>query len=76
MLAINHPNVVLGASETKFLAPVRVGECLRAIAREATPEGKKRLVDVEVMRDDTLVMQGRFVCFTPSRHVLAQKDAP
>jgi acyl-coenzyme A thioesterase PaaI-like protein len=32
MIAVNHPHVVLGASDVKFLKPVRVGETVMASA--------------------------------------------
>ena len=74
MLAVNHPNVVLGSSEIRFEQPVRVGERLEARARLRPDEGKKKTVDVEVSRDDVVVMRGVFVCFTPGRHVLAPQE--
>ncbi len=76
MLAINHPNVVLGSAETRFLQPVRVGETLVADARCSPPEGKKLPVVVTVWRRDASsqepVFSGTFVCFTLARHVLAR----
>ncbi|MEM8963903.1 MAG: PaaI family thioesterase [Acidobacteriota bacterium] len=70
MLAINEPTVVLGAAETRFLAPTRVGETLVAEARVAAIDGKKHHVDVTVRSGETTVCTGRFTCFVPSRHVL------
>jgi uncharacterized protein (TIGR00369 family) len=75
MFAINEPNVVLGSAETKFLAPVRVGERLRAVAKFARAEGKKKLVEVDVLRGEDKVMVGTFVCFVPEQHVLASRGA-
>jgi acyl-coenzyme A thioesterase PaaI-like protein len=75
MLAINEPNVVLGAAEVRFLAPVLVGETLRARARSAPPEGKKLRVTVEVVRGQEPVFSGSFVCFVPAQHVLDGKQA-
>jgi uncharacterized protein (TIGR00369 family) len=74
MLAVNHPNVVLGAASVRFEQPVVVGASLSARARVRPPEGKKQIVDVEVFRGDDLVMRGEFVCFSPSRHVLQPRD--
>lgn len=70
MLAINAPTVVLGSAETRFLAPVRVGEKLRAEARLTARDGKRHHVRCDVFRDDRAVFEGTFVCFVPSRHVL------
>lgn len=71
MLAINAPNVVLGSAETKFLAPVRAGDRLRAIARLERVEGKRQRVMAEVFCGEQRVFEGTFVCFVPAQHVLA-----
>jgi acyl-coenzyme A thioesterase PaaI-like protein len=71
MLAINHPNVVLGSAEVRLTAPVRVGDRLCASARRVRVEGKKHIVEVEVLRGQQRVFQGSFVCFVPPAHVLA-----
>ena len=70
MIAVNHPNVVLGASETRFLMPVRVGETACAQARVRQNEGKKRVADVVVTRGEDKVFEGTFTCFVLDRHVL------
>ena len=70
MLAVNHPNVVLGQAESRFLRPVRVGEGLVAEAEVEAHEGKKILVSALVRQGDREVLRGSFVCFTPERHVL------
>jgi acyl-coenzyme A thioesterase PaaI-like protein len=83
MLAVNHPNVVLGSAQTRFLKPVVVGERLVASAslvkQEAEEEGRKRRVTVEVRRNHgvdemgavgEVVMTGDFLCFVLDRHVL------
>lgn len=72
MIAVNHPNVVLGAADVKFLKPVRTGETLVARARVENMAGKKQIVVVRVNRTDELVFQGEFTCFTLDRHVLDQ----
>ena len=72
MLAVNHPNVVLGSAEMRFLKPVVVGERLVASARVETEEGmgKKIRVQAVVRRGEEEVLTGSFLCFTPERHVL------
>lgn len=70
MLAINHPNVVLGSASTRFLRPVVVGESLVAEARIDRREGQKIFVAVQVLRGDEPVLTGEMVCFTPGQHVL------
>jgi uncharacterized protein (TIGR00369 family) len=72
MLAINDPLVVLGSAESRFVAPVAVGDTLRAQARLRTVEGKKHVVEVEVKAAQTVVFSGTFVCFVPRQHVLLQ----
>jgi acyl-coenzyme A thioesterase PaaI-like protein len=69
MLAVNDPHVVLGAAETRFLAPVRVGEMLTARAVVESAEGKKRLVKCSVSTDRE-VLAATFTCFVLPRHVL------
>lgn len=70
MLAVNHPNVVLGAAEVRFMKPVVLGDRLVAEGRAGEPEGVKVPVAVEVRRRDEVVFIGTFTCFTPERHVL------
>jgi acyl-coenzyme A thioesterase PaaI-like protein len=50
MLAVNHPNVVLGSAAVRFLLPVAVGERLVAEANVAETSGRKHRVLVEVRR--------------------------
>lgn len=77
MLAINHPNVVLGSAAVRFLAPVALGDRLEAEAVLGETAGKKLMVEVVVRRqteqdDDQVVFRGDFTCFTPPHHVLDQ----
>ncbi len=71
MIAVNHPNVVLGASEVKFLKPVKKNEIVIAEATVETKEGKKQIVSVTVKREDEKVFAGTFTCFVLDKHVLA-----
>ena len=70
MLAVNHPHVVLGSADVRFIKPVRVGDRLRAEARVRGEDGRKRLVEVAVRSGDETVMTGTFQALVPSRHVL------
>jgi acyl-coenzyme A thioesterase PaaI-like protein len=75
MLAVNHPHVVLGSSEVRFLKPVAVGERLVAEAVLETSEetaGKKIRVRAVVRRGEEEVLTGSFLCFVPERHVLEE----
>jgi uncharacterized protein (TIGR00369 family) len=71
MIAVNHPNVVLGAAEVKFLKPIRTAEKVIAEARITEASGKKRTVTVSVKRGGETVFTGTFTCFVLDRHVLA-----
>jgi uncharacterized protein (TIGR00369 family) len=71
MIAVNDPNVVLGAAEVKFLKPVRLGETVVAEAHVTVKKGKKQMVSVTVTRNDEMVFTGEFACFVLEKHVLA-----
>jgi len=71
MIAVNHPNVVLGSSEAKFLKPVRAGETVIAAATAETRQGKKQIVAVTVMRKEDVIFSGSFTCFILDKHVLS-----
>ena len=71
MIAVNHPNVVLGSSEVKFLKPVRAGETVIATATAEARQGRKQIVSVAVTRKEEVVFSGSFACFVLDKHVLA-----
>ncbi|BBO91288.1 PaaI family thioesterase [Desulfosarcina ovata] len=71
MAAVNHPNVVLGSAEVKFLKPSISGDAiiLKATVKEA--KGKLRSVDVEgVDEAGAKIFVGVFTCFVLEKHVL------
>ncbi len=70
MIAVNHPNVVLGAAEVKFLKPVKAGETIIAEAKVEEKAGKKNSVTVSVSRGEETVFEGMFTCFVLEKHVL------
>ena len=70
MIAVNHPHVVLGASDVKFLKPVRVGETVMVQAQVQEVRGRKYWVSVSVTKADEEVFQGMFTCFVLDKHVL------
>ena len=74
MIAVNHPNVVLGAADVKFLKPVKTDESIVAEASVTLKEGKKQVVSVVVKGESGTVFKGQFICFTPTKHVLSLKD--
>jgi acyl-coenzyme A thioesterase PaaI-like protein len=71
MIAVNHPNVVLGAAEVRFLKPVKVNDIVIAEANVDSTEGKKSTVTVTVKGGETEVFKGEFACFSLEKHVLA-----
>ena len=71
MIAVNHPNVVLGGADVKFLKPVKVGEKVIATAEVKSVKGKKHVVEVYVERESAKVFEGSFICFVLDSHVLA-----
>ena len=71
MIAVNDPNVVLGAASVKFLRPVKVGDQVTATASVTEKEGKKREVSVTVEKEGVTVFEGTFTCFVLNAHVLA-----
>jgi uncharacterized protein (TIGR00369 family) len=70
MLAVNDPNVVLGAAAIKFLKPASVGDDLSAEARVSEVNGRKHVVAVQVSRNDETLLEGQLTCFVLDRHVL------
>jgi acyl-coenzyme A thioesterase PaaI-like protein len=70
MIAVNHPNVVLGGAQVKFTRPVKNHETIRAEAVVEDGDGKKRNVNVTVTNGKETVFQGIFTCFVLDRHVL------
>ena len=71
MIAVNHPNVVLGSADVKFLKPVKAGEKVIATANVVSKDGKKQIVSVTVNRGEDVVFQGVLTCFVLDHHVLS-----
>ena len=70
MSAINDPYVVLGASSSKFVAPVKVGDAVLCKAKVVNTKGKKSVVEVEAFVNEKLVFEGDFTTFVLPSHVL------
>lgn len=71
MTAVNDPYVVLGASSSKFIAPVKVGDVVLCKARIINEKGKKKVVEVHAYVSDKLVFEGSFTTFVLDKHVLS-----
>lgn len=72
MLAVNHPNVVLGSAQTKFLAPVATGETMRAEATVKNADDRKSEVNVDVTVEGKKIFTGTFQCYSLEKHVLVK----
>jgi uncharacterized protein (TIGR00369 family) len=72
MIAVNHPNVVLGSADVKFLKPLKKGDAVIAEARVENITGKKHAVRVTVENNKTKVFEGVFTCFILEKHVLSE----
>ena len=70
MLAVNDPNVVLGAAEVKFIKPVKLNDTILAQAEVTDAQGKKRLVNVSCSVNNEEVFKGTLTCFVLPKHVL------
>jgi len=74
MIAVNHPNVVLGAADVKFLKPASVGSFVVAEAKVEEVQGNKQWVAVSVSRNQETLFQGLFTCFILEKHILTKKS--
>ncbi len=70
MSAVNDPNVALGASASKFIAPVKTGDVVICKAKAVSASGKKREVNVQAFVEGKLVFEGNFTAFVLEKHVL------
>lgn len=70
MLAVNHPNVVLGSASVKLTAPVRAGDRVVCEATRTALTGRKHELQVEARVGDRVVMTGTMTAFVLDRHVL------
>ena len=70
MSAVNDPYVVLGASSSRFVAPVKVGDVVRCKAKIVNTKGKKIEVEVVAFVNEKLVFEGDFTTFVLTSHVL------
>jgi len=71
MCAVNDPLVVLGASSSKFISPVKLGNVVVLEATVVSTKGKKREVNVIAKVDDRVVFEGKFTTFVLDKHVLS-----
>ena len=72
MITINHPNVVLGSAEVKFIKPLKIGETAFFKSEVLNTEGKKVLVKVDGFKNEDKFFEGTFKCYVLDKHVLEQ----
>lgn len=70
MLAVNDPNVVLGASESRFVAPVVAGQQVHIVAQLQQTSGKRRIIEAHGKVDGRDVFKATFTAFVLEQHVL------
>ena len=75
MLAVNDPNVVLGAAALKFTAPVMVGDSVVCQATVQDSKKRRREVAITCSVGDTVVLSGTLTCFVLDKHVLDGRTA-
>ncbi|NOY25840.1 MAG: thioesterase [Oligoflexia bacterium] len=70
MLAVNDEKVVLGSADTRFTAPVRVGQVVILVAERKRLRGRKHEIFVSGMVGERQVFKGTFVAHVLDQHVL------
>ncbi|MGC9006919.1 MAG: hotdog domain-containing protein [Sulfurihydrogenibium sp.] len=72
MVTVNHPNVVLGSADVRFLKPLKLGQTAIFKSEVLSTEGRKTLLKVEGFFEDTQekFFEGNFKCYTLDKHVL------
>jgi acyl-coenzyme A thioesterase PaaI-like protein len=73
MATINHPNVVLTNSKSKFLAPVKVGDIVIFESEIVFDDDRRQEVNVIGKIDDIKVYEGVFGTVVLQKHVLKLK---
>ena len=71
MIAVNHPNVVLGAADVKFLKPASAGTSVIAEANVEEIQRNKQWVAVSVSSSQETLFQGMFTCFVLDKHIMS-----
>ena len=69
MACVNDPYVVLAKSETKFTAPVKLGDIVMLEANITEKNGIKSTVNVEARVGDKTIFKGIFYTATLDKHV-------
>jgi len=70
MAVVNDPNVVLAKSETKFLAPIKLGDSVIFEGNLIENEGRKSTIEVIATVGENIVFKGTFYTITLEKHIL------
>ena len=73
MATINHPNIVLTNSKSKFLAPVKIGDVIIFESEVIFDDDKKQEIKVVGKINDIKVYEGIFDSVILKKHVLKLK---
>jgi len=73
MATINHPNIVLTNSQSKFLAPVKVGDVVIFESEVVFDDDKRQEINVIGKINDIKVYEGIFGSVILKKHVLKLK---
>ncbi len=73
MAAVNEPYVVLIGADSKFLAPVKVGDVVLFEAHARFEDARKREIDVVGSINEIKVFEGTFAAVILPEHVLKMK---
>jgi len=70
MACVNDPYVVLAKSDTKFLAPIKLGQTVVYEAKMLEFEGRKSIIEVIATVEENAVFKGTFSAVTLDKHIL------
>jgi acyl-coenzyme A thioesterase PaaI-like protein len=73
MATVNHPNVVLTNSKSRFLAPVKVGDIVIFESEMVFDDDRRQEINVIGKIDDIKVYEGIFGTVVLKKHVLKLK---
>jgi len=70
MACVNDPYVVLAKGDTKFLAPIKLGQTVVYEAKMLESEGRKSTIEVIATVEGNAVFKGTFSTVTLDSHIL------
>lgn len=71
MACVNDPYVVLAKGDTKFLAPIKLGQTVIYEAKMLESESRKSTIEVIATVEENAVFKGIFSTVTLDSHILA-----